>query len=225
MAFTAATGELKLDGAISTNAVFNAPTISAGQMIGTNIYTSTDPDNRVSLTKTGLTVTHGGQTVISFAADGAVNLGTSGIAADARVSDLTKEVHDTYTPRVEYEATTGALSQTLTDVTVQIGEQSSRLDGEIQARSQYMRFDPDSGLTIGDLTQDDGYAVQLTSTMMRFKAGDTVAAYVSKDRLYINNADVLTSMRIGAFAFMPRENGHMSLQYVGDAATATNGEE
>lgn len=225
MAFTAATGELKLDGAISTNAVFNAPTISAGQMIGTNIYTSTDADNRVSITSAGLTVTHGGHTVISFAADGAVDLGTSGIAADSRVSDLTDEVHATYTPRVEYEATTGALSQTLTDVTVQIGEQSSRLDGEIQARSQYMRFDPDSGLTIGDLTQDDGYAVQLTSTMMRFKAGATVAAYVSNDRLYINNADVLTSMRIGAFAFMPRENGHMSLQYVGDAATATNGEE
>lgn len=219
MAFTAATGELKLDGAISTNAVFNAPTISAGQMVGTNIYTSTDEDNRVSITSAGLTVTHGGHTVISFAADGAVDLGTSGIAADSRVSDLTDEVHDSYTPLATFTQTTDALGESVTNVQTQVGATADRLDEEIDARKQYMQFDPNNGLTIGDLTNTDAYSVQLTSTAMQFRAGNTVAAYVSNDRLYINNAEIVNTLRIGNFAFLPRDNGHMSLQYVGGSAT------
>lgn len=219
MAFTAATGELKLDGAISTNAVFNAPTISAGEMVGTNIYTSTDADNRVNITSAGLTVTHGGHTVISFAADGAVDLGTSGIAADSRVSDLTAEVHDSYTPLATFTQTTDALGESVTNVQTQVGATADRLDEEIDARKQYMQFDPNNGLTIGDLTNADAYSVQLTSTMMQFRAGNTVAAYVSNDRLYINNAEVVNTLRIGNFAFLPRDNGHMSLQYVGGSAT------
>lgn len=219
MAFTAATGELKLDGAISTNAVFNAPTISAGQMIGTNIYTGTDEDNRVSITSAGLTVTHGGHTVISFAADGAVDLGTSGIAADSRVSDLTDEVHDSYTPLATFTQTTDALGESVTNVQTQVGATADRLDEEIDARKQYMQFDPNNGLTIGDLTNTDAYSVQLTSTAMQFRAGNTVAAYVSNDRLYINNAEIVNTLRIGNFAFLPRDNGHMSLQYVGGSAT------
>ncbi len=195
MAFTAATGELKLDGAISTNAVFNAPTISAGQMIGTNIYTSTDSDNRVSVTSAGLTVTHGGHTVISFAADGAVDLGTSGIAADSRVSGLTDEVHDSYTPLATFEQTTGALGESVTNVQTQVGATADRLDEEINNRKQYMQFDPNNGLTIGDLTNTDAYSVQLTSTAMQFRAGNTVAAYVSNDRLYINNAEIVNTLR------------------------------
>lgn len=219
MTFTAATGELKLDGAISTNAVFNAPTISAGEMVGTNIYTSTDADNRVSITSAGLTVTHGGHTVISFAADGAVDLGMSGIAADSRVSDLTDEVHDSYTPLATFTQTTDALGESVTNVQTQVGATADRLDEEIDARKQYMQFDPNNGLTIGDLTNADAYSVQLTSTMMQFRAGNTVAAYVSNDRLYINNAEVVNTLRIGNFAFLPRDNGHMSLQYVGGSAT------
>lgn len=219
MAFTAATGELKLDGAISTNAVFNAPTISAGQMVGTNIYTGTDEDNRVSITSAGLTVTHSGHTVISFAADGAVDLGTSGIAADSRVSDLTDEVHDSYTPLATFTQTTDALGESVTNVQTQVGATADRLDEEIDARKQYMQFDPNNGLTIGDLTNTDAYSVQLTSTAMQFRAGNTVAAYVSNDRLYINNAEVVNTLRIGNFAFLPRDNGHMSLQYVGGSAT------
>lgn len=219
MAFTAATGELKLDGAISTNAVFNTPTISAGQMIGTNIYTSTDADNRVSITSAGLTVTHGGHTVISFAADGAVDLGTSGIAADSRVSDLTDEVHDSYTPLNTFTQTTGALGESVTNMQAQVGATADLLEEEINDRKQYMQFDPNNGLTIGDLTNTDACSVQLTSTAMQFRAGNTVAAYVSNDRLYINNAEVVSTLRIGSFAFLPRDNGHMSLQYVGGSAT------
>lgn len=203
------TGGIMMAGALMSNS----------EIVSSNIYTSTDADNRVSITSAGLTVTHGGHTVISFAADGAVDLGTSGIASDSRVSDLTDEVHDSYTPLATFTQTTDALGESVTNVQTQVGATADRLDKEIDARKQYMQFDPNNGLTIGDLTNTDAYSVQLTSTMMQFRAGNTVAAYVSNDRLYINNAEVVNTLRIGNFAFLPRDNGHMSLQYVGGSAT------
>ena len=201
------TGGIMMAGALMSNS----------EIISSTIHTSPDADNRVSVTSAGLSVTHGGHTVISFAADGAVDLGTSGIAADSRVSDLTDEVHDSYTPLATFTQTTDDLGDSVADVQEQTAATSDRLDAEINDRRQYMRFDPDTGLTIGDLTDEAAYSVQLTSTMMQFRAGNTVAAYVSNDRLYINNAEVVNTLRIGNFAFLPRENGHMSLQYVGAA--------
>lgn len=203
------TGGIMMAGALMSNS----------EIVSSSIHTSPDADNRVSITSAGLTVTHGGQTVISFAADGAVDLGTSGIASDSRVSDLTDEVHDSYTPLATFTQTTDALGESVTNVQTQVGATSDRLDEEIDARKQYMQFDPNNGLTIGDLTNTDAYSVQLTSTAMQFRAGNTVAAYVSNDRLYINNAEVVNTLRIGNFAFLPRDNGHMSLQYVGGSAT------
>lgn len=203
------TGGIMMAGALMSNS----------EIISSSIHTSPDADNRVSITSAGLTVTHGGQTVISFAADGAVDLGTSGIAADSRVSDLTDEVHDSYTPLNVFEQTTDALGESVTNVQTQVVATVDRLDEEINARKQYMQFDPDTGLTIGDLTNTDAYSVQLTSTAMQFRAGNTVAAYVSNDRLCINNAEIVNTLRIGNFAFLPRDNGHMSLQYVGGSAT------
>lgn len=205
MAFTADTGELLLDGAAVANGSFTSPTITAGQVIGANIYTSTDADNRVSITSAGLSVTRGGATVISFDADGTVDLGTSGIAPAGRLDAL----------QADYEETTAGLSQSVSTMRGQVDAQGERLASEIEDRRQYMRFDPDTGLTIGDLTAGDAYSVRLSSSRMEFMAGDTTAAYVSNDRLYINNAEVVSTMRIGRFAFLPRENGHMSLQYVG----------
>ncbi len=203
------TGGIMMAGALMSNS----------EIISSSIHTSPDEANRVSITSAGLTVTHGGHTVISFAADGAVDLGTSGIAADSRVSDLTDEVHDSYTPLATFTQTTDALGESVTNVQTQVGATADRLDEEIDARKQYMQFDPNNGLTIGDLTNTDAYSVQLTSTAMQFRAGNTVAAYVSNDRLYINNAEVVNTLRIGNFAFLPRDNGHMSLQYVGGSAT------
>ena len=203
------TGGIMMAGALMSNS----------EIISSSIHTSPDADNRVSITSAGLTVTKDGATVISFAADGTVDLGTSGIAADSRVSDLTDEVHDSYTPLDVFDQTTGVLADSVADVQEQAATTSDRLDEEIDTRKQYMQFDPNNGLTIGDLTNTDAYSVQLTSTMMQFRAGNTVAAYVSNDRLYINNAEVVNTLRIGNFAFLPRENGHMSLQYVGGDIT------
>lgn len=201
--------QLKLTGALHVG----------GEIQGTTFLSGTDANNRTEITQDTFKIISDGHTLIEFTTAGGVDLGSSGIASDSRVSDLTDEVHDSYTPLATFEQTTEALGESVTNVQTQVDATVDRLDEEIDARKQYMQFDPDTGLTIGDLTNTDAYSVQLTSTAMQFRAGNTVAAYVSNDRLYINKAEIVNTLRIGNFAFLPRDNGHMSLQYVGGNAT------
>ena len=191
LSFNAMSGELLLNGAISTNGELQSPTITAGQITGANIYTSDDEDNRVAIDSQGLTVTRGGETVISFRTDAPVDVGVSG-------------------PVVEE-----TLDTALMDVNGRIEATNNELAAEVDARRQYMSFDSVNGLMIGDMSDEAAYRMQLTSNRLEFKAGDAIAAYVSNEQLYINNAQVLSTLRIGGFAWLPRENGHMSLQYVG----------
>lgn len=191
LSFNAMSGELLLDGAISTNGELQSPTITAGQITGANIYTSDDEDNRVAIDSQGLTVTRGGETVISFRTDAPVDVGVSGLVVEE------------------------TLDTALMDVNGRIEATNTELAAEVDARRQYMSFDSVNGLMIGDMSDEAAYRMQLTSNRLEFKAGDAVAAYVSNEQLYINNAQVLSTLRIGGFAWLPRENGHMSLQYVG----------
>lgn len=191
LAFNAMSGELLLDGAVSTNGELQSPTITAGQITGANIYTSDDEDNHVAIDSQGLTVTRGGETVISFRTDAPVDVGVSGLVVEE------------------------TLDTALMDVNGRIEATNHELAAEVDARRQYMSFDSVNGLMIGDMSAEAAYRMQLTSTRLEFKAGDATAAYVSNEQLYINNAQVLSTLRIGGFAWLPRENGHMSLQYVG----------
>ena len=191
LSFNAMSGELLLNGAISTNGELQSPTITAGQITGANIYTSDDEDNRVAIDSQGLTVTRGGETVISFRTDAPVDVGVSGLVVEE------------------------TLDTALMDVNGRIEATNRELAAEVDARRQYMSFDSVNGLMIGDMSDEAAYRMQLTSNRLEFKAGDAIAAYVSNEQLYINNAQVLSTLRIGGFAWLPRENGHMSLQYVG----------
>ena len=166
--------------------------MSNSEIISSNIYTSQSADDRVSIDSHGVTVTRGGETVIAFLTDAPIDVGTSGLVTSA------------------------VLDESLLSVEGAVQATGERLDAEIDERRRYMRFDSVNGLTIGDMDDEAGYRMQLTDTRLEFQAGDTVAAYVSNEQLYISNAEVLSTLRIGAFAWLPRENGHMSLQYVGN---------
>lgn len=185
-------GNVLMDGGLSSNLEIRAAKVTGGQVLGSNFYTSEDADNRVAIDSRGVTVTRGGETVISFLTDGPIDTGVSGLVVEER------------------------LDTALMDIGGRIDATNEALNAEAEARRQYMSFDPSNGLTIGDMADEAAYRMQLTSTRLEFKAGETTAAYVSNEQLYINNAQVMNTLRIGNFAWMPRENGHMSLQYVGN---------
>ena len=97
-----------------------------------------------------------------------------------------------------------------------VGDLSDRLDAEIAARQSYIQFGQDANNPVMEMGATSSTArMRLTNTQLQFLVGSVIAAYISNDQLYINNANVLQTLRIGKYAFVPRSDGHMSLKYVG----------
>lgn len=97
-----------------------------------------------------------------------------------------------------------------------VGDLSERLDAEIASRQSYIQFGQDANNPVMEMGATSSTArMRLTNTQLQFLVGSVIAAYLSNDQLYINNANVLQTLRIGKYAFVPRSDGHMSLKYVG----------
>ncbi len=93
---------------------------------------------------------------------------------------------------------------------------SNRLDTEIEARDAYIQFSQDANNPMMEMGAKTSTAkMRLTNTQMQFLVNNVIAAYISNDRLNINNADIIQTLKIGKYAFMPRNDGHMTLKYVG----------
>lgn len=97
-----------------------------------------------------------------------------------------------------------------------VADLTERLNSEIAARQAYIQFGQDANNPVMEMGASSSTAkMRLTNTQMQFLIGSVIAAYISNDRLNINNADILQTLRIGKYAFAPRGDGHMSLKYVG----------
>lgn len=111
------------------------------------------------------------------------------------------------------------LAQVRQDVDVtgdDVSDLSSRLSDEIRTRQSFMRFSEESSDPTLTLGQTDSPAqVKLTNKQLQFLYMMAVVAYISGDALLIRNATILQQLVLGGFAFVPRENGNMSLKWVG----------
>lgn len=93
---------------------------------------------------------------------------------------------------------------------------NGRLTDEIKTRQSFMRFSEESSDPTLTLGQTDSPAqVKLTNKQLQFLYLSTVVAYMSGDALLINNAQILQQLILGGFAVVPRENGNLSLKWVG----------
>lgn len=97
-----------------------------------------------------------------------------------------------------------------------VSDLSSRLSDEIRTRQSFMRFSEESSDPTLTLGQTDSPAqVKLTNKQLQFLYMMAVVAYISGDALLIRNATILQQLVLGGFAFVPRENGNMSLKWAG----------
>ena len=94
----------------------------------------------------------------------------------------------------------------------------AEVDGKQQSNYsnilKYIRF-TDGNIILGE----SGNAVTLTleNDKISFKQNGVVVAYLSDDKLYINNAEVKAggTLQLGNFAFVPRDDGSLSFLKVG----------
>lgn len=76
----------------------------------------------------------------------------------------------------------------------------------------YMTFSAD-GLVIGKT--GNPFTFRVVNDRLAFFMNDTEVAYLSNNKLYVTQAEILTRMQIGKFAFEPQTNGNLSLVFTG----------
>lgn len=52
--------------------------------------------------------------------------------------------------------------------------------------------------------------LKMKNDRISFLENENEVAYISNRRMYINDAEILSSLILGNFAFSPRENGNLS---------------
>lgn len=78
---------------------------------------------------------------------------------------------------------------------------------------QYLSFD-ENGLTLG--ATSSAFKTVIDNQRLAFMQGDTVAAYISNNQLFIPDAVIQNTLSLGKFFFSPRADGGVSLTWQGD---------
>lgn len=95
--------------------------------------------------------------------------------------------------------------------------QVEEIDGETRTTfaewEKYIRFE-NGDIVLGEAGNE--ITLRLENDRIRFLDGGAEVAYISNKQLYITDAHFLNSLRVGRFAFLPRQNGNLSLVKVGD---------
>lgn len=76
----------------------------------------------------------------------------------------------------------------------------------------YMTFGED-GLVIGKT--GNPFTFRVANDRLAFYMNNTEVAYLSNNKLYVTQAEILTKLQIGRFTFEPQTNGNLSLIYSG----------
>lgn len=79
--------------------------------------------------------------------------------------------------------------------------------------NKYIRFE-DGNIILGE--SGNALVLRIENDRISFLDGGAEVAYFSNKQLYVLDGHFINSLRVGKFAFLPRENGNLSLVKVGD---------
>lgn len=85
-------------------------------------------------------------------------------------------------------------------------------ESELAVLRTYMTFGED-GLIIGK--SGNPFTFRVVNDRLAFYMNNTEVAYLSNNKLYVTQAEILTRLQVGRFAFEPQTNGNLSLIYTG----------
>lgn len=88
----------------------------------------------------------------------------------------------------------------------------STTEEQLKLIQDYMKF-TDGTLSIGKT--GNPFTFRVMNERLAFYMNDSEVAYLSNNKLYVTQAEILTRLQIGKFAFEPQTNGNMSIVYTG----------
>lgn len=120
---------------------------------------------------------------------------------DALVSSVSTEV----------QQTKDSFSILFNQFTADIADVAAGTDAEFEEIRKYIRF-VDGKILLGEVGNE--LELQIANDRISFLQDGAEVAYFSNRKLYITDAQVLHSLQIGGFAFMPRANGNTSFKKI-----------
>lgn len=158
-----------------------------------------------------------------------LNLAAAIEEAKQTLTSLIQQTSDSIKLEVsEVYATNGDVESAISTSLTQLNDSFTFLFSQLQttvnendadAREQfatiqkYIRFD-DGNIVLGKVGNE--ITLHIENDRISFLESGAEVAYFSNRQLIVTDAHFLNSLRIGAFQFLPRENGNLSLVKVGD---------
>lgn len=137
--------------------------------------------------------------------------------------ETTRTMLSEYVTVSDFESVTEEMSTTFNQTSEQfnfqfnnVNERITTENGEIlrilEENSKYIRL-VDGEIILGEI--EAVLTTKIANGRISFLYNDTVeVAYISDQKLYITRAEILESIQIGNFAFVPRPNGNLSFKKV-----------
>jgi hypothetical protein len=94
-----------------------------------------------------------------------------------------------------------------------VNENDTETREQFETIHKYIRF-VDGDIILGESGNE--LTLRIENDRISFLDGGAEVAYFSNKQLFVLDGHFLNSLRVGSFAFLPRENGNLSLVKVGD---------
>ena len=91
----------------------------------------------------------------------------------------------------------------------EIEDLAAGTDAEFEEIKKYIRF-IDGKILLGEVGNE--LELQIANDRISFLQNNAEVAYFSNNKLYVTDGEYTNSLRLGQFAFLPRENGNLSFK-------------
>lgn len=137
----------------------------------------------------------------------------SEVKRDYATSDQMSQVTETLSTLAEQSENNFTWTVTKVNEIIEDAAASDNLTREqLNLIHTYMRFGED-GLTIGKA--GNPLTFRVVNDRLAFYMNDTEVAYLSDNKLYVTQAEILARLQIGKFAYEPQSDGNLSVIYTG----------
>ena len=137
----------------------------------------------------------------------------SEVKRDYATADQVSQMNETLSTLAEQSENNFTWTVTKVNEIIEDAAASDNLTREqLNLIHTYMRFGED-GLTIGKA--GNPLTFRVVNDRLAFYMNDTEVAYLSNNKLYVTQAEILARLQIGKFAYEPQSNGNLSVIYTG----------
>ena len=133
---------------------------------------------------------------------------------------IMSKVSEDYYMKDETDSLVSAVSTTVTQnkeevsilfekYSADIEDLAAGTDAEFEQIKKYIRF-VDGKILLGEVGNE--LELQIANDKISFLQSNAEVAYFSNNKLYVTDGEYTNSLRLGQFAFLPRENGNLSFK-------------